>query len=333
MEPSPELRAVVSRMFAAINARDTPTILNLHADVPGVVFIGTDPDEWWPGYDTVGPVFEAQVREMSAGGVTVDAGEIEAFSEGTVGWAAARPTLLLGDGSTAQLRFTGVLHLDRGMWRFVQWHISVGVENEATVGFELTTTVEHLAAAVQEERPNLAASAAADGTVTIAFSDIEASTEAALRLGDQKWLDLLRWHDDVVAKVAEREGGRIVKSLGDGHMLAFSSASRALRSAIDLQRSFEQPHDGEALRVRIGLHTGEVLRKADDFFGRAVIMAARVAAAAHGREILVSSLVAELTRSLGTFEFGEPRHVELKGIPGAHQVFPLLWSGAASEFP
>jgi adenylate cyclase len=327
VEPSPELKAVVGRFWAAVNARDAATVLNLHADQPGVLFIGTDPDEWWPRFDTYSPVFEAQLREFEAGGVTFDPGEIEAFSEGTVGWAATRPTLLLDDGSGTQLRFTAVLHLDRGVWRLVQYHLSQGVENEETLGFEMTTTVEDLAAAVQEERPDLAASAAADGTVTIAFSDIEGSTELAVRLGDHKWLDLLRWHDDVVANRATLEGGRVVKSLGDGHMLAFPSASAALRSAIEIQRSFQQPHDGESLRLRIGLHTGEVLRKADDFFGRAVIMAARVAAAARGSEILVSSLVAELTRSLGTFEFGEPRVSELQGIPGSHQLFPVVWDG------
>jgi class 3 adenylate cyclase len=84
-------------------------------------------------------------------------------------------------------------------------------------------------------------------------------------------------------------------------------------------------HEGEDLSVRIGLHTGEVLRDADDFFGHAVIIAARVAAQAQGNEVLVSSLVNELTRSVGTFEFGEPRTVELRGIPGEHQVFPLIW--------
>jgi class 3 adenylate cyclase len=194
------------------------------------------------------------------------------------------------------------------------------------VGFEMTTAVEHLAAAVQEERPDLTASAAADGTVTIAFSDIERSTEFALRLGDHKWLQLLGWHDDLVADRVAREGGHIVKSLGDGHMVAFPSASRALRSAIEIQRSFQHPHDGERVRVRIGLHTGEVLRKADDFFGHAVIMAARVAGEAHGDEILASSLVKELTASVGTFQFGEPRVAELKGIPGDHKLFPVQWT-------
>ena len=328
MEPSSELAAVVERFLVAMNDRDAATSVNLLAHEPGVLFVGTDPDEWWAGFESLSPILPAQLAEFETGGVKFDVGEVEAFREGTVGWFGARPKLLFPDGATVTLRFTGVLHLDLGVWRFVQFHISEGVENEVTLGFEMTTTVEHLAAAVQDERPDLTATAATDGTITIAFSDIEQSTEIAVRLGDHKWLELLRWHDDVVADRTAREGGHIVKSLGDGHMLAFPSASRALRGAMEIQRSFEQHHDGESIRVRIGLHTGEVLRKADDFFGHAVIMAARVAAQAHGREILVSSLVRELTNNVGTFEFGEPRTAELKGLPGRHQLFPLVWQGA-----
>lgn len=326
MEPSTELQAVVGRVFAAINARDAATFINLHADEPGVLFIGTDPDEWWIGLESLAAINEAQMREFEAGGVTFAVGDIDAFTEGTVGWAAARPTLLFPDGSRVLVRFTGVLHLHRGIWRFVQWHLSLGAENEDVVGFEMTTSVEQLSAAVQEERPDLSEVAASDGTVTIAFSDIESSTDVAVRLGDHKWLELLRWHDAIVGECVGREGGRVVKSLGDGHMLAFSSASRALRSAIAIQQSLCEPHDGESLRVRIGLHTGEVLQQADDFFGHAVIMAARVAAAAHGEEILVSSLVRELIRSVGTCEFGEPRITELKGLPGQHELFPAVWT-------
>jgi class 3 adenylate cyclase len=207
----------------------------------------------------------------------------------------------------------------------VQWHLSVGAENEEALGIRMTTSVDQLVAVVQEERPDLNATAAADGTVTIAFSDIEGSTDTAVRLGDQKWLELLRWSDGVVAACVARQGGRVVKSLGDGHMLAFSSASRALRGAIDIQRSLQAGHDGEYFRVRIGMHTGEVLTEADDFFGHAVIMAARVAAAADGNEILVSSLVKELTHSVGTCQFGEPRTTELKGLPGQHQLFPVVF--------
>ena len=124
---------------------------------------------------------------------------------------------------TATVRFTGVLRLEDGIWRVVHSHLSVGATNEETLGYEMTTTIEALADAVQQERPDLAAATAADGTVTIAFSDLEGSTELAVRLGDEKWLDLLRWHDRVVESAVTQENGRVVKSLGDGHMLAFAS--------------------------------------------------------------------------------------------------------------
>jgi class 3 adenylate cyclase len=327
LEPSLELEAVVRRWFAAWNERDAETVVNLCADESGVLYIGSDPDEWWSDFATVRGIAEAQVREFDEIGVTIAVDHVEAFCEGTVGWCACRLSTT-ADGVMIPLRFTAVLHLDRGMWRLVQSHLSSGIENAEVLGVELTTTIEDLATAVREERPDLAATAAVDGTVTIAFSDIEGSTNLAERLGDQRWLELLRWHDDVVADCTAREGGHIVKSLGDGHMLAFSSASRALKCATTIQRSFQNSHDGETLRVRIGVHSGEVLRHADDFFGHHVNMAARVAAAADGEEILTSSLVHELTRSLGLFEFAEPRTTHLKGIPGEHQLFPLAWDRA-----
>jgi class 3 adenylate cyclase len=109
-------------------------------------------------------------------------------------------------------------------------------------------------------------------------------------------------------------------------MLAFPSASRALHASVNILRSLRDAHESEPLRVRIGLHTGEVLREAGDLFGHAVITAARVAATANGNEILVSSLVHELTRSLGSFQFGEPRVAQLKGLPGEHRLFPVIWS-------
>lgn len=323
MEPSPELEAVVRRRFAAWNAGDLETIINLCADEPGVLFIGSDPDEWWSGFETFRRIVESQIGERAD--ASIDLEEVVALSDGTLGWVACRLILRRADGTTVPLRHTGILHLNHGVWRFVHTHLSQGVANEETFGTTLTTTVEHLAAAVRVEQPDMTGTMADDGTVTIAFSDIERSTDLAVRLGDKKWFELLRWHNHVVSKCVAEHGGRIVKSLGDGYMFAFASASRALNGSIAIQRSLREVHDGEELSVRIGLHTGEVLRGADDFFGHAVIIAARVAAAADGNEILVSSLVNELTRGIGTFEFGEPRTVELKGIPGDRQVFPLIW--------
>jgi class 3 adenylate cyclase len=83
--------------------------------------------------------------------------------------------------------------------------------------------------------------------------------------------------------------------------------------------------DADALRVRIGLHTGEPVREADDFYGKAVILAARIAAEARGSEILVSSLVRELTQSAGEFSFEDPTDVELKGLSGMYRLSAVRW--------
>jgi adenylate cyclase len=329
LESSPELAAIVARRFAAWNARDLETLLNLYADDPAVLVIGTDPDEWWSGFSTLRTFVSAQSPELEDAGAIVELDHVEAFADGPVGWAACRATAR-SNATTVPLRYTAVFHLDHGVWRVVQGHLSQGVTNEETFGKVLTTTVEHLAAAVRVEQPDLTTTMSEDGTVTIAFSDIERSTDLAMSLGDRKWFDLLRWHNQAVSTSVEKHGGRIVKSLGDGYMFAFASASRALDGAIEIQRSLQDAHDGKELAVRIGVHTGEALRDADDFFGHTVIIAARVAAAAQGNEILVSSLVNELTCNVGTFEFGEPRSVTLQGIPGDRQVFPLVWQTASS---
>ena len=111
------------------------------------------------------------------------------------------------------------------------------------------------------------------------------------------------------------------------------SARRALLCAIGIQRAFadENRAADEPIRVRIGLHTGEAIREADDFFGRTVIMAARVTAQADGGEILVSSLVRELTASSGDFHFEDARDVELKGLSGTHRVYPVTWTDAPAH--
>ncbi|HLA19356.1 MAG TPA: adenylate/guanylate cyclase domain-containing protein, partial [Dehalococcoidia bacterium] len=220
------------------------------------------------------------------------------------------------------------------------------------------TSIDAVAAVVQSEQPDLRPHAAPDGTVTIMFSDIEGSTAMTERLGDQRWLNLLRGHNAIVRKRVAAHGGFEVKSEGDGFMLAFQSARRALQCAIDIQRAFAERNaslpahpepvegraepqpsahastssaragrsvDAEPIRIRIGLHTGEAIKEGDDFFGKHVNLAARVAGQAVGGEVLVSSLLKELTESTGEFAFGEGREVELKGLAGPHRLFEVQW--------
>ena len=77
--------------------------------------------------------------------------------------------------------------------------------------------------------------------------------------------------------------------------------------------------------MRIGLHTGEVVREADDLFGRNVILAARLTDQADANEILVSSLTKQLTESGGDLGFDGERDVELKGLSGPHRIYTLNW--------
>src|SRR5262249_3306052 len=119
-------------------------------------------------------------------------------------------------------------------------------------------------------------------------------------------------------------------------MVVFSSARRAVLCAVAIQRAlagYSAQHPEEPIRVRIGLHTGEVIKDADDFFGKNVILAARITSVALGGEILVSSVLRELVESGGDLHFGEGREVVLKGISGVRRVFEVHWAGTTAAEP
>ena len=189
--------------------------------------------------------------------------------------------------------------------------------------------IDTIATAIIQSRPDLSTATAPNGTVTILFTDIEGSTQLTEQLGDDDWLTVLREHNEIVRSQVIEYSGFEVKSQGDGFMLAFPSAKDALRCAIGIQRALAaRESNGTGLRVRIGLHTGEPVRDADDFYGKAVILAARIASEARGSEILASSLVRELTESSGEFDFEAPTDAELRGLSGIHQVSAVRWQDA-----
>ena len=175
-------------------------------------------------------------------------------------------------------------------------------------------------------RPDLSRAVSADGTVTVLFTDIEGSTQITEALGDAEWIHVLRAHNMIVRDQVAAHSGIEVKSQGDGFMLAFATAEDALSCAIEIQQALVQPlPDGHRLRVRIGLHTGEPIREEDDFYGKDVVLAARIAAEARGGEILVSRLVRDLTERSGLFSFTDPTDVELKGLSGMHSLSAVRW--------
>jgi class 3 adenylate cyclase len=190
------------------------------------------------------------------------------------------------------------------------------------------TSIDTVAQTVQSERPQISVQPAPDGTVTIMFSDIEDSTVLTERLGDRAWQDVLREHNALVRDQLRAYGGYEVKTMGDGFMVAFQSAKKGLDCAIAIQRAFAERNaaHGEHVRVRIGLHAGEAIKEGDDFYGKNVIVASRVAGQAKGAQVLVSSMVHQLVESsVDTSLFGEPRDVELKGLANAQRVYEVRW--------
>ncbi len=194
--------------------------------------------------------------------------------------------------------------------------------------------MDQLASSVMVERPNLSSHAAPDGTVSLLFSDIENSTVIIERLGDLRAQEVFRTHNQAIREQIARHGGYEVKSMGDGFMIAFASARRALLCAVDIQRwlaDYCARHAEAPIRVRIGLHTGEAIRESGDFFGKTVVLAARIGAAAQGGEILVSSTFKAITESAGDIRYDAGRDLNLKGLTGSHRVHRVLWASEAKR--
>ena len=323
MEQSEEIRRVVHRWLEANRDGDADAVMARISEQPGLLAIGTDPGEWWHSPERA--VWRRQIEE--SGGFPLAWGEIEAWEEGTVAWAGMTMKIgaLDGDGPSSQVRATYVLHLESGEWKLVQVHWSVpGMANEELLGMELTISLEQLERAVLHDRPDLSESAAADGTVTLVFTDVVDSTVIAARLGDHAWMETVRRHHDVIGETVAAHGGKVVATQGDGAMIVFGSARRSVACSQEIQvaigRAFEDA--SPPIRVRIGIHTGDVLQEEGRFFGTTVNYAARVASHALGGEILVSRLVHDLVEGAGV-DFLESRDVELKGLDGTHRLYAV----------
>lgn len=191
----------------------------------------------------------------------------------------------------------------------------------------LLSSIDDLAAWAMEDRNEIARIAAPDGTVTMMFSDIENSTSVNSEIGDEKWVELLAAHDRLLNTYIDQHCGHVVKSQGDGYMVVFPNAELAIGASLGIQRALSATRQRSRrlrrtpIRVRIGLHTGTVIEREGDYFGRNVAMAARVAAMADGGEILVTREIAESLPDSAQFRFVVDDAVELKGLPGEHQLW------------
>ena len=154
---------------------------------------------------------------------------------------------------------------------------------------------------------------------TVLFTDIVASTEQASDIGDRSWRELLDAHDEMVRRQLERFSGNEVKSTGDGVLATFDGPARGIRCAMAISDGARRL----GIRVRAGVHTGELERRGDDVGGIAVHIGSRVAQQAEANEVLVSSTVKDLVAG-SRIEFADRGEHVLKGVPGTWRLFLLL---------
>ena len=161
---------------------------------------------------------------------------------------------------------------------------------------------------------------------TILFTDIEESTALTQRLGDARARAVLRNHERITREALKEHGGSEVKTMGDGFMASFSSATKALECAIATQRAFAEHNDSaeEPIQVRIGLNAGEPIAEEDDLFGTAVITAARICAKAEGGEILTSDTVRQIVAGK-VFLFSDRGDVALRGFEEPVRLYEVRW--------
>ncbi len=171
------------------------------------------------------------------------------------------------------------------------------------------------------------------GTVTFLFSDIEGSTLLLTRLGE-RFPKVLARHSDIVRRAIADTDGIEVSTEGDSFFLVFRSAAQAVAAATRIQQELHAerwPEDG-GVRVRIGLHTGEVELRDTGVGGIAVHIAQRVMAAAEPGRILVSRTVKDLVAGSG-IEFVDRGEHDLKGVPDRWRLYGVRGSGSPGRAP
>ncbi len=174
--------------------------------------------------------------------------------------------------------------------------------------------------------------AASVALAAVVFTDLVDSTVIRVSLGEQRADQLRRDHDAALERVAERHGGRVVKSTGDGVMVTFASASDAVEAAVGMQQAVHDLHldwpDVASLAIRVGISVGEVSVEDEDCFGTPVVEAARLEASAGGGEILCADSVRALAGARTTASFTSVGEVVLKGLPSPLAAWRVEWEPA-----
>jgi class 3 adenylate cyclase len=173
------------------------------------------------------------------------------------------------------------------------------------------------------------------GTVTMLFTDMEGSTRLLARLGD-RYGELLSAQRAVQRDAYRRHHGTELGTEGDSFFVVFGSAADAVAACADAQRglaAYPWP-PGAAPRIRMGLHTGEPTRHEDGYIGMDVHLAARIAATAHGGQVVLSDPVRQLAGArIGPDGLADLGWHRLKDITEPEHIFQLLIAGLPAGFP
>ncbi len=157
---------------------------------------------------------------------------------------------------------------------------------------------------------------------TFMFTDVVGSTNLVEVMGDEAWDTLLRWHDTTLREVFTAHEGKEISTTGDGFFVGFDSPEQAVAAAVAIQRRLAEHRQkqGFAPPVRIGLHAADANVIGDNYRGRGVHEASRIAALAKGGEIIASAATAG-----DTYPTSQPRREALKGFSAPVEVVTIDW--------
>jgi class 3 adenylate cyclase len=202
------------------------------------------------------------------------------------------------------------------------------VSNRGTLTFRADSpSIEFLArrAAAEQFPPWVRA----EGTVAVVFSDIDRWTSRVEQLGEARSSSVLRLHNGLVRRYVERCGGSVIAAHDDGFMLAFSRVIAAARFSLDVMRALAahgRSLPADAVRIRIGMHCGEIGVGSSGVFGNPVLLSGWIASQATGGEVLASSLVRAIVGFSDAVTFGPTRYVPLGGDDDPYALHPITSS-------
>src|SRR2546423_4685695 len=170
------------------------------------------------------------------------------------------------------------------------------------------------------------------GTVTLVFTDVEGSTQLVHKLG-QRYEEVLADHGRLLREAVADADGQVVDHRGDEFFVVFSDARRAAQAVVAAQQALAAHSwpDKVQLRVRMGIHTGEPIARAEGYFGLDVHRAARICQAGSGGQVLVSQRTREEIDAV--HEFVDLGDHELPGLPDAERLHQLNVPGLPTDFP